>query len=64
MSMIALPSMLAHGYDKRLAIGCIAGGGALGVLIPPSVLMIVLGLYTGTSIGQLFRTTRFRPLIV
>lgn len=54
MSLIALPSMLAHGYDKRLAIGCIAGGGALGVLIPPSVLMIVLGLYTGTSIGQLF----------
>jgi tripartite ATP-independent transporter DctM subunit len=54
MSLIALPSMLEHRYDKRLAIGCIAGGGALGVLIPPSVLMIVLGLYTNTSIGQLF----------
>jgi tripartite ATP-independent transporter DctM subunit len=54
MAMIALPSMLEHRYDKRLAIGCIAGGGALGVLIPPSVLMIILGLYTNTSIGMLF----------
>ena len=54
MALIALPSMLAYGYDKRLAIGCIAGGGALGVLIPPSVLLIVLGLFTNTSIGQLF----------
>ncbi len=54
MALVALPSMLAHGYDKRLSIGCIAGGGALGVLIPPSVLMIVLGLYTNTSVGMLF----------
>jgi tripartite ATP-independent transporter DctM subunit len=54
MALIALPSMLEHRYDKQLAIGCIAGGGALGVLIPPSVLMIVLGLYTNTSIGQMF----------
>lgn len=54
MALIALPSMLGYGYDKRLAIGCIAGGGALGVLIPPSVLLIVLGLFTNTSIGQLF----------
>lgn len=54
MALIALPSMLAYGYDKRLAIGAIAGGGALGVLIPPSVLLIVLGLFTNTSIGQLF----------
>jgi tripartite ATP-independent transporter DctM subunit len=54
MALIALPSMLEHRYDKRLAIGCIAGGGALGVLIPPSVLMIILGLYTNTSIGMLF----------
>jgi len=54
MTIIALPSMLEHGYNKQLAIGAIAGGGALGVLIPPSVLMIVLGLYTNTSIGMLF----------
>lgn len=54
MALVALPSMLGHGYDKRLSVGCIAGGGALGVLIPPSVLMIVLGLYTNTSVGKLF----------
>ena len=54
MGVVALPSMLEHRYDRRLAMGCIAGGGALGVLIPPSVLMIVLGLYTNTSIGMLY----------
>jgi len=54
MGLVALPSMLANNYSKKLSLGCIAGGGALGVLIPPSVLMIVLGLYTNTSVGMLF----------
>lgn len=54
MGLVALPSMLKHNYDKRIAIGCISAGGALGVLIPPSVLMIILGLYTNTSIGGLY----------
>ncbi len=54
MALVALPSMLGHKYDKSLSLGCIAGGGALGVLIPPSVIMIVLGLYTNTSVGMLF----------
>ncbi|MCJ7830244.1 MAG: TRAP transporter large permease subunit, partial [Desulfobacterales bacterium] len=54
MGLIALPSMLKYRYDKRIAIGCIAAGGALGVLIPPSVMMIILGLYTNTSIGMLY----------
>jgi tripartite ATP-independent transporter DctM subunit len=54
MGLVALPSMLARGYDRRLSVGCIAAGGALGVLIPPSVLMIVLGLYANVSIGALF----------
>ncbi|TVQ29577.1 MAG: TRAP transporter large permease subunit [Geminicoccaceae bacterium] len=54
MALVALPSMLKHGYDRQLSLGCIAGGGALGVLIPPSILMIVLGLYTSTSVGMLF----------
>lgn len=54
MALVALPSMLANRYSKNLSLGCIAGGGALGVLIPPSVLMIVLGLYTNTSVGMLF----------
>jgi tripartite ATP-independent transporter DctM subunit len=54
MGLVALPSMLQYGYDKKIAIGCISAGGALGVLIPPSVLMIILGLYTNTSIGALY----------
>jgi tripartite ATP-independent transporter DctM subunit len=54
MALVALPPMLKYGYSKYLSVGTIAAGGALGVLIPPSVLMIVLGLYTNTSIGRLF----------
>ena len=54
MGLVALPSMLNHNYDKGISLGSIAAGGALGVLIPPSVLMIVLGLYTNTSVGMLF----------
>lgn len=54
MAMVALPAMLSRNYSKGISLGCIAGGGALGVLIPPSVLMIVLGLYTNTSVGMLF----------
>jgi len=54
MGLVALPSMLKHNYNKQIALGCISAGGALGVLIPPSVLMIILGLYTNTSIGALY----------
>ncbi len=54
MALVALPSMLGHNYSKSLSLGCIAGGGALGVLIPPSVVMIVLWMYTNTSVGMLF----------
>jgi tripartite ATP-independent transporter DctM subunit len=54
MGTIALPAMLARGYDKQMAIGCISAGGGLGILIPPSVLMILYSLITGTSVGKLF----------
>jgi tripartite ATP-independent transporter DctM subunit len=53
-SRIAYPEMVQRGYDKRFAIGCIAGSACLGMLIPPSVLMIVWGILTEQSIGQLF----------
>ena len=51
---MAVPEMLKRGYDKRLATGSIAAGGALGVLIPPSILFIMYGVITEASIGQLF----------
>jgi C4-dicarboxylate transporter, DctM subunit len=53
-SRIAYPEMKRHGYQDRFALGCIAGSACLGMLIPPSVLMIVWGILTETSIGDLF----------
>jgi tripartite ATP-independent transporter DctM subunit len=54
MGLIALPSMLKRGYKKDIAIGCISAGGSLGILIPPSVLMIILALSSRQSVGQMF----------
>src|ERR687895_362087 len=53
-SKIAYPEMKRHGYDQRFALGCIAGSACLGMLIPPSVLMIVWAVLTELSIGDLF----------
>lgn len=53
-SRIATPQMVARGYDRRLAIGSVTGSSVLAMLIPPSVLMIVYGVLTQTSIGHLF----------
>ncbi|MEX2630488.1 MAG: TRAP transporter large permease [Tistlia sp.] len=54
MGQVALPEMRRHGYDDRLASAAIAAGGTLGVLIPPSILLVLYGLLTETSIGALF----------
>jgi len=54
MGLIALPSMLKRGYNKHIAAGCIMAGGALGIVIPPSVDMIIYSSATGESIGKLF----------
>ncbi|WP_054030957.1 TRAP transporter large permease [Desulfatitalea tepidiphila] len=54
MGLIALPSMLKRGYDKSLALGSIMGGGTLGILIPPSIIMIIYGGVAEVSVGQLF----------
>lgn len=54
MCRVALPEMRRHGYDDRLAAGVIAAGGTLGILIPPSVVMVVYALLTEQSIGKLF----------
>jgi tripartite ATP-independent transporter DctM subunit len=53
-SRIAYPEMRALGYDKMFAVGSIAGSASLGMLIPPSVLMIVWGIVTELSIGKIF----------
>ncbi|MBW2322491.1 MAG: TRAP transporter large permease subunit [Deltaproteobacteria bacterium] len=54
MGTIALPSMLKRGYDKELALGCINSGGGWGILIPPSIIMILYALISGESVGKLF----------
>lgn len=54
MGTIALPSMLRRDYDKLIAVGCINAGGGLGILIPPSVIMILYALIAGESVGKLF----------
>jgi tripartite ATP-independent transporter DctM subunit len=54
MAQIALPEMRRYGYDDRLATGALAAGGTIGILIPPSVLMVIYGLLTETSISALF----------
>ena len=54
MGRICTPEMLRMGYDPRLATASVAAGGTLGSLIPPSVLFIIYGIFTETSISQLF----------
>jgi tripartite ATP-independent transporter DctM subunit len=54
MGLIAIPSMLKRGYHKDLAVGTVSAGGALGILIPPSVIAILYGSITGASVGKLF----------
>jgi tripartite ATP-independent transporter DctM subunit len=53
-SKVAYPSMRRFGYSDRLAAGAIAGGGTLGILIPPSTIMVIYGIMTETSIGKVF----------
>jgi tripartite ATP-independent transporter DctM subunit len=64
MGIIALPAMLKRKYDKIMAMGCISGGGALGILIPPSVPMILYATLTGESIGGLFAGGIFPGLLL
>jgi C4-dicarboxylate transporter, DctM subunit len=51
---VAMPALRARGYSERMSLGSIAAGGTLGILIPPSVNMIIYGAMTDTSIGRLF----------
>ena len=51
---VAIPEMLARNYPRPLVLGLVAGGGTLGILIPPSIPMILYGAITGESVGALF----------
>jgi C4-dicarboxylate transporter, DctM subunit len=54
MSRVAYPEMRRHGYQDGLAAGAIAAGGTLGIMIPPSTVMVIYGIITETDIGKLF----------
>jgi tripartite ATP-independent transporter DctM subunit len=54
MAKVAYPAMKDLGYDDELSTGAIASGGTLGILIPPSTVMVIYGIMTETSIGKLF----------
>ncbi len=54
IGMVAIPEMVSRGYPKELVLGLVAGGGTLGILIPPSIPMILYGTITGESVGALF----------
>jgi len=54
MSAVAIPAMKEYKYHPMLSAGSVAAGATLGVLIPPSIVLVVYGLYTGQSIGKLF----------
>ena len=54
MSRVAYPSMQRHGYADYLSAGVIAAGGTLGIMIPPSTIMVIYGIVTETHIGKLF----------
>ncbi len=63
-SRISYPEMKRHGYDRAFALGTVAGSSCLGMLIPPSVLMIVWGILTEKSIGQIFLAGVIPGLII
>ncbi|MCP3972067.1 MAG: TRAP transporter large permease subunit [Rhodobacteraceae bacterium] len=60
LGLIALPQMLRLGYDQNMAVGTICASGSLGTMIPPSIVLIIYGLITETSIKNLF-TAAFLP---
>lgn len=54
VGLVSIPEMIKRGYNRYLAVGSIAAGGTLGILIPPSITMIIYGIITEVSIGKLF----------
>ncbi|MBW7923533.1 MAG: TRAP transporter large permease subunit [Burkholderiaceae bacterium] len=64
MGLLALPAMLKAGYDTRISAGSITAGGCLGILIPPSVLLIVYGATAGVSVVQLYAGAFFPGIML
>ena len=63
VGLVALPEMKKYGYDKKFAAGCVAAGGTIGSLVPPSGMFIIYGVLTGASIGKLFAASLIPALL-
>jgi tripartite ATP-independent transporter DctM subunit len=64
LTLIALPAMMERGYDKKLAVGTIASAGTLGILIPPSIMLVIMGDLLAVSVGSLFAAAVIPGLIL
>jgi len=64
LGLLSLPAMLQQGYSKTLALGTVAGAGTLGILIPPSIMLVVMGDQLGLSVGDLFMGAVFPGLLL
>ncbi len=64
LTMIALPPMLERGYEKQLAVGTIASAGTLGILLPPSIMLVIIGNLLSVSVGALFAAAVLPGLVL
>jgi len=64
LGLLSLPAMMGQGYSKPLALGTIAGSGTLGILIPPSIMLVIMADQLGLSVGDLFMGAVFPGLIL
>lgn len=54
MGLLGMPVLLKHGYQKELSVGVVCAGGTLGILIPPSIMLVIMGTFAQLSVGKLF----------
>ena len=64
LGLLAIPTMLRQGYDKSFAAGTVAAAGTLGILIPPSIMLVIMADQLGLSVGDLFMGAVFPGLIL
>ncbi len=64
LTLVALPAMLERNYNKELAVGTIASAGTLGILIPPSIMLVIMGDLLSVSVGTLFAAALFPGLLL
>ena len=64
MGLLAFPAMLRAGYDVKIAAGVVCAGGCLGILIPPSVMLILYGATAGVSVVKLYAGAFFPGLML